>query len=240
MGILRNKIAENFVQIPSELISSPLSHGAVRVYCYLATKPDGWKVYNTDIKKQCRISDGHTIAKYLKQLVEAGWLERERAVNEKNQFDGTYDYELRLSPNRENSPIGEKPVLGKTPKHNNIKLPTNIKKESNNNTDYADAIVYLNAKAGTNYRPINGNLAKVKARLDEGYTLEDVKSVIDSKCTEWIGTKFEQYLRPETLFGATKFAGYVGQAGKVDNGDWADGRRPSEASNGNELSGEFF
>ena len=39
-------------------------------------------------------------------------------------------------------------------------------------------------------------------------TVDDFKTVIDKKCDEWIGTEWEKYLRPETLFG-TKFEGYL-------------------------------
>ena len=38
--------------------------------------------------------------------------------------------------------------------------------------------------------------------------IEDFKTVIDKKSREWIGTEFEKFLRPETLFG-TKFEGYL-------------------------------
>lgn len=71
---------------------------------------------------------------------------------------------------------------------------------------------YLNRKAGTKYR--DGAMAKkfINARLNEGYTLEDFQTVIDSKCAEWLRTDMAKYLRPETLFG-TKMDGYLGQAG---------------------------
>lgn len=74
---------------------------------------------------------------------------------------------------------------------------------------YIAVVKHLNEKAGTKYKP---NTAKtkshIKARLDEGFTLDDFKTVIDKKCAEWVGTEFEQYLRPETLFG-TKFESYL-------------------------------
>lgn len=75
---------------------------------------------------------------------------------------------------------------------------------------YAEIVDYLNAKAGTRYRASTASTRKhIKARLDEGFTVEDFKSVIDKKCSEWLGnSKMEQYLRPETLFG-TKFEGYL-------------------------------
>ena len=50
----------------------------------------------------------------------------------------------------------------------------------------------------------------IKARFNEGFTLEDFKIVIDKKCVEWMNTDMQKYLRPETLFG-TKFESYLNQ-----------------------------
>lgn len=50
----------------------------------------------------------------------------------------------------------------------------------------------------------------INARLNEKYTVDDFKKVIDKKCNEWIGTEYEKFLRPETLFGS-KFEGYLNQ-----------------------------
>lgn len=71
-------------------------------------------------------------------------------------------------------------------------------------------VSYLNKKAGTNYKPTTAKTkTAIKARLAEGFKVDDFKTVIDKKCAEWIGDeKMEKYLRPETLFG-TKFEGYL-------------------------------
>ena len=72
-----------------------------------------------------------------------------------------------------------------------------------------EIISYLNLKLNTRYRVNNKVTQKhIKARLNEGFTIEDFKTVIDKKAAEWKGTPMEQYLRPETLFG-TKFEGYL-------------------------------
>ena len=72
-----------------------------------------------------------------------------------------------------------------------------------------EIILYLNEKAGTNYRASSKKTQTcIHARLAEGFTIDDFKTVIDKKCFEWIGTEFEKFLRPETLFG-TKFEGYL-------------------------------
>ena len=74
---------------------------------------------------------------------------------------------------------------------------------------YISIIQYLNEKAGTKYKPSSKKTKTcIHARLSEGYSVEDFKTVIDKKCDDWIGTNYEQYLRPETLFG-TKFESYL-------------------------------
>lgn len=74
---------------------------------------------------------------------------------------------------------------------------------------YISIVEYLNQKVGTNYRASSKKTKTcIHARLEEGFTLDDFKTVIDKKADEWIGTEYEQYLRPETLFG-TKFESYL-------------------------------
>lgn len=86
----------------------------------------------------------------------------------------------------------------------------------------AEIIEYLNAKAGTRFRPVKANLALVKARMAEGASPEDCRAVIESKIAEWLGDeKMAQYLRPKSLFNATNFAQYSGLLGRA-NGHAAD------------------
>jgi uncharacterized phage protein (TIGR02220 family) len=74
-----------------------------------------------------------------------------------------------------------------------------------------DVLSFLNAKAGRNYRPTRVNLKFIEDRLKEGYTMEDCKQVVVRKCREWKGGEMDQYLRPATLFNATKFNQYAGE-----------------------------
>ena len=75
---------------------------------------------------------------------------------------------------------------------------------------YISVVSYLNEKAGTAFKHTTAKTkTAIKARLAEGFKVDDFKTVIDKKCAEWIGDpKMEKYLRPETLFG-TKFEGYL-------------------------------
>ena len=83
-------------------------------------------------------------------------------------------------------------------------------KEKENILDSIHKIIdYLNLKIGARYRANSKSTqSHIKARLKEGYTVEDFFAVIDKKYSEWYGTEMEQYLRPETLFG-TKFENYL-------------------------------
>ena len=87
---------------------------------------------------------------------------------------------------------------------------TDIDKDKEEDKElYIYIVDYLNQKAGTKYKASSKKTKScIHARLSEGFTLEDFKTVIDKKCAEWIGTDFQQYLRPETLFG-TKFESYL-------------------------------
>lgn len=86
----------------------------------------------------------------------------------------------------------------------------NTEDKTNKKQDIYIAIVeHLNAKAGTKYKPSAAATQRfINGRLADGFTVEDFKTVIDKKCSEWRGSEMEKYLRPETLFG-NKFENYL-------------------------------
>lgn len=77
--------------------------------------------------------------------------------------------------------------------------------------DVTKIVEYLNQAAGTSYKPNTPKTVRsIKARMKEGFTVDNFKTVIDKKVSEWAKTDMQKYLRPETLFG-TKFEGYLNQ-----------------------------
>lgn len=77
---------------------------------------------------------------------------------------------------------------------------------------------FLNSKTGRHYRPVDANLKPILARLKEGATEQDLRQVIALKCRAWAtDEKMAVYLRPATLFNATKFAQYVGELGSSND-----------------------
>lgn len=75
-----------------------------------------------------------------------------------------------------------------------------------------EIIEYLNLKANTSYKANSDKTRTlIKARMNEGFTVDDFKTVIDKKVLLWgKDINMQQYLRPITLFG-TKFESYLNE-----------------------------
>lgn len=85
-------------------------------------------------------------------------------------------------------------------------------KKSDHADERAEVINYLNLKSGKNFKADSASAIRfINGRLKDGYTVDDMKHVIDVKVAEWKDTERDQYLRPETLFSSTKFEGYLNQ-----------------------------
>lgn len=53
----------------------------------------------------------------------------------------------------------------------------------------------------------------INARLEEGHTVEQMKTVIDTKASHWLNDpKMKRFLRPSTLFSLTHFEDYLNDA----------------------------
>jgi len=87
----------------------------------------------------------------------------------------------------------------------------------------ADEVIdYLNEVTDSRFQHSDASRENIHARLKEGATLEDCRMVIDHKSVQWLGDpKWEQYLRPKTLFAPTKFEANLNAAIK-----WVEQGRP--------------
>jgi uncharacterized phage protein (TIGR02220 family) len=106
--------------------------------------------------------------------------------------------------------------------------PRNGKESKGSKTlsDMSDAIAildYLNEKTGRRYKPLKATVLLIVARLGES-SIDECRAVIDAKVAAWQhDDKMRVYLRPATLFNATKFANYAGEldfSSKSDERDW--------------------
>ena len=98
--------------------------------------------------------------------------------------------------------------------NNTYNNTTNILSDSNESDRvlFKNIIDYLNSKANTHYRYTTKKTKQlIKARINDGFTYEDFKTVIDKKTDDWLNNKkMAKYLRPVTLFG-TNFESYLNQ-----------------------------
>lgn len=99
-----------------------------------------------------------------------------------------------------------------TDTNNNVNNDNNVNNEKKD--IYTSAITeilnYLNLKTGKKYTGRSkAQREHIIARLKEGYTVDEFKTVVDNKVKAWgHDDKMRQYLRPETLF-STKFETYL-------------------------------
>lgn len=91
-------------------------------------------------------------------------------------------------------------------------VKTNFIKEA------TEIIIFLNNKTGKNFQAKNpkgkptANAQKVMDRLKDGYTIQQLKTVVARKCRDWLSDdKMRQHLTPETLFRKSNFEKYLGE-----------------------------
>ena len=161
-------------------------------------------------------SSEKTIIKFKKELKDVGLLKEVRQGNNLpnriyiSAVDGTVNSTVSeleiLQSGTVNNTVSELEIL-QTNKTNNNEIDNNNNKLS----ICKEVISYLNLKAKKNFKVNTASHQKfIKARLKEGYALEDFKKVVDVMVAKWKGTEYEQYLQPQTLFG-NKMDNYLNQ-----------------------------
>ena len=110
--------------------------------------------------------------------------------------------------------------------------------------ELTEIIDHLNLRTSKSYKISSRKTSDlIKARMNEGFTVDDFKRVIDNQTVKWLNDpKMCEYLRPETLFG-TKFESYLNatpnlsQANLVSESSagilgWAERKMQMEEGNG--------
>ena len=76
----------------------------------------------------------------------------------------------------------------------------------------------MNITTNKHYKHTDSTIKLIKARLNEGFTVNDFKEVIDKKTKDWgEDQRMKDYLRPQTLF-SNKFEAYLNQEEKKKSG----------------------
>lgn len=193
---------------------------------------DGWFFQTIEKLEDVTTLSRHKQDNSIKQLQEIGLIEvsvkgmpakRYFKINEESLIAILFDNKQQTSLRNIDKLVCKKSATSKESTYKE-----NIYKESNkdivgkpDSVPYKKIIDYLNEVANKKYRHTTAKTkALIKARSNEGFTLDDFKKVIDVKNDEWKDDeKMQKFIRPETLFG-TKFESYLNQQSKapVDDG----------------------
>ena len=97
----------------------------------------------------------------------------------------------------------------------------------------------LNSMTGSKYKAsTKSHASNISGRLNDGHSVDDLMAVVRFKVGEWLhDPKMAQYLRPETLFQAGKFNGYL-TAAKATQGPLA-GLSAISRKNAQNLAGDW-
>lgn len=229
------KESGDFVTVHKAFVfDNKLSAKAKGILLYFLSRPDNWQIYTSEVVKH--MDDGQkSINSGIQELIKSKYVHRIQKRTDNGVFNG-YEYLVYEKPTE--MPFSENGLSangfsenGKTENRKGRTTNNNSTNNDSTNIDstyidgnilsgnptaypYKDVIDYLNQQTGKNYKSTTKkNQTVIRARTDEGFSLDDFKRVIDNKVAEWKGTNMEKYLRPETLFG-TKFEGYLNQKTK--------------------------
>lgn len=223
-------LAKGFGLIPRMLTrDKDLSIEAKAIYAYLAAFAGNNNEAFPSVELICAELDisRNRYFKHRKSLLEKGYIRIRRERLESGFSKNHYEL-VQMIPETvciQNVDIRNVDIgivdIGNEATNSNSLNKNNINSNSNKenitsckqDSAYSAVVDYLNLKANTKYKSTAGATCKlIKARLDEGFTIDDFKTVIDKKVATWLhDPQFSQYLRPSTLFQASKFEGYLNE-----------------------------
>lgn len=162
---------------------------------------------------QGRVLDGDILSGWAKRQVEredgsAERAKRWREAQKEAKQTQLNEAERNRTPDKDKDK--DKEVNPLSDKSDGVRLANGKQKFKD---DAIQVLEFLNLKTGKHYRPLKANLDLIAARLAEGAQVSDCRAVIARQSRKWMGTDSEIYLRPATLFNATKFAQYTGEIG---------------------------
>lgn len=213
MALYKEKDGAGFEQVPNDLIRTA-SIKATGMWCFIAQLPDGWNFSVQGLAKVMK-EGKDAIRSAIQELEELGYLVRRQTKDKEGKFCNS-DWELRYHSYKpsEKTPSWENTSSDCPPQYKYLnnkdlkkQIPKDIKeiyKESSNlpkkrQKDYSDVILVgerLMTKWNEKFsdsltvKPImrltERRVKGIKARLEDGYTLEDLEKAIDMASTsQW-------------------------------------------------------
>lgn len=233
MAVFRKHHENNYTVVSNSLLRDVnISNQAIGLMTKMLSLPEDW---DFSVAGLAAISkDGETrITSSIEELKGAGYLTITPLREAGRIVDWRYDiYETPKVISAQVKKVVEEDIISSfdktTPKtkadvvteqesKSTIKKSEFLKKKEYYATVEEQILTYLNQKTNSSFRPCKTNNTLVRRLLQDNYTYEDLKEVVDFKCSEWINVaEMCQYLRPSTLFG-DKFDAYLNAAKKAHN-----------------------
>lgn len=200
-----------------------LSWKAKGIMAYILQLPDDWNVVLSEVVKNATEGQSAFDSGW-KELKDAGYVKRQPVKHEKTNKILYWETIVTESVSEKSHSVENHSVenhrqdnhkLLSTKELSTNKLNTNkghSPAKAEQNIPYKEIIEYLNEKTDRDFKHTTKNTRSlIRARFNNGFTLEDFKVAIDNKVKSWLNDKeYNKYLRPETLFG-TKFEGYLNE-----------------------------
>ena len=197
-----------------------------------------WPSYQ-HVADQCEISRT-TVKNHVRELEKAGLLRREYRrngdLNQSNVFHLTLDGGAGAALGGAGAALGGAGAAlgggaGAAPRISHSLEPINeppiepkdyLSKPSVIDDMVKQVIDLLNSLTCSRYKAsTKSHASNISGRLNDGHSVDDLMDVVRFKVQEWLhDPKMAQYLRPETLFQAGKFNGYL-TAAKATQGPLA-------------------
>lgn len=210
-------LSQGYGIIPKKVMrDQTLSPESKAIYAYLSSFCGNGNTAFPSISLMCRdLGMGENrFLKHRKSLVDRGYVQIKKKKSEKGFMNNIYTLPHKLYLQNEGM---QNEGMQNEGTNNNSFINNNIKKDnisSSEKVPFKKIIDHLNQVVGSRFTTKNSDSQKlIKARWNEGNTLEDFISVIDIKVKQWKDNpEMSKYLRPSTLFSAKNFENYKAEA----------------------------
>ena len=186
-----------------------LSAKAKGILLYILSLPDDWDLHINELVTH--FTDGEKgIRSGLKELSDKGYLFANARRDDKGIFVGI-DYVILENPDAYNPDAEKGDAENRQLLNTKEKLITNSKLCASPGQERIIAHLnnILGLKKPKGFKDNNQQTLKLlNARLHD-YTEADIIAVIDIMAEKWLGTEWQMFLRPQTLFNVNKFESYV-------------------------------
>ena len=228
MAQFKLRCEKDFMAIHNNIFKDKtISLKAKGLLAFMMSLPPDWD-YSLAGLAACNKDGLVSVRSALQELEDNFYVKLTKVRNEKGQIvDMQYDVSdepvfgnrIEEKPFLENpkadNPKTEKPLSENRTQLNTKELNTKIDivpEQEQEPIPYAEIITYFNEVAGTHYLLRGKEIKKfIKARWNDGFRLEDFKTVLDKKAGQWKNdAKMSKYLRFETLF-SNKFESYLNE-----------------------------